>query len=124
MQTDNKIHSDILIYTDILRLVLANKYRCQDVWDRDEAERTERAIEFLLNKLAAEPEVHTSIEAGYIRELDNTVIFEDTYVLDKNGCPDVISREVVGFYFGEPDDESTERFIGKTIARFIDCDEA
>lgn len=46
---------------------------------------------------------------------DITFIMEDTY----NDSGDILSTECVGFYYGEPDEESTRYFVGKLKARFI-----
>ena len=51
--------------------------------------------------------------ACYARNDDITFIMEDTY---KNG--EIISTEVKGFYYGEPDEKSTEYFNGKRKAKF------
>lgn len=55
----------------------------------------------------------TKIEAYYSNEADITFIMRETS--NENGP---VSTEVVGFYFGEPDEESTQRFIGKLKAEF------
>ena len=44
---------------------------------------------------------------------DITFIMEDTY---KNG--EIVSTEVKGFYYGEPDEKSTKDFYGKRKAKF------
>jgi hypothetical protein len=49
----------------------------------------------------------------YSSEYDITTIFEDTY---ENG--EIVSTEVVGFYFGEPFAEATKQFYGKRKAEF------
>lgn len=51
----------------------------------------------------------------YAREGDMTFIMEDT--CDADGEP--ISTECVGWYHGEPDDESTATFIGKLKAEYL-----
>lgn len=51
----------------------------------------------------------------YSREGDMTFIMKDTY--DADGEP--ISTECVGWYHGEPDDESTEIFTGKLKAEYL-----
>lgn len=48
-------------------------------------------------------------------QADMTFVMEDTY--NDNG--DVVSTECVGFYYGEPDEKSTEYFVGKLKADFI-----
>ena len=55
------------------------------------------------------------IYAVYSREGDMTFIMEDTY--NESGEP--LSTECVGFYYGEPDDESTAYFIGKLKAEYL-----
>ena len=48
------------------------------------------------------------IEEHYAETADITFIVEDTY---KDG--EIISTEVKGFYYGEPDEENTKEFYGK-----------
>lgn len=56
-----------------------------------------------------------NIEAYYSREADITFIMKETS--NEEGP---VSTEVVGFYYGEPDEDSTHRFIGKLKAEFED----
>lgn len=49
----------------------------------------------------------------YSKEYDITTIFEDTF---KDG--EMVSTEVVGFYFGEEDADATKQFKGKRKAEF------
>lgn len=51
----------------------------------------------------------------YAKNDDMTFIMEDTY----NEDGEIISTECVGFYFGEPNDESNTQFKGKLKAEFI-----
>lgn len=51
----------------------------------------------------------------YSREGDMTFIMEDTF--DADG--EILSTECVGWYHGEPDDESTAYFNGKLKAEFL-----
>ena len=53
------------------------------------------------------------IYACYARNDDITFIMEETY---KNG--EVISTEVKGFYYGEPDEKANNDFYGKLKAKF------
>lgn len=53
------------------------------------------------------------IRSEYIENLDQTIIFKDT----TNGDEEV-AMEIVGFYFGQPSDADTNKFIGKLEARF------
>lgn len=55
----------------------------------------------------------TSIETVYAPAADITFIMRET---TRDGEP--VSTEVVGFYYGEPDEESTQHFIGKLKAEF------
>ena len=55
----------------------------------------------------------TNIESYYSREADITFIMKETS--NEEGP---VSTEVVGFYFGEPDEESTQRYIGNLKAEF------
>lgn len=56
----------------------------------------------------------TEIRAVYAANEDMTFILKET----TNPEGDPISTEVVGFYYGEPDDESTKHFIGKLKAEY------
>lgn len=47
------------------------------------------------------------------RNDDITFIMEDTY---KDG--EIVSTEVKGFYYGEPDEEATKQFYGDLKATF------
>ena len=53
------------------------------------------------------------LESCYSPSYDITFIMEETY---KDG--EIISSEVKGFYYGEPDEESTEYFNGKLKAEY------
>lgn len=52
--------------------------------------------------------------AVYAREYDMTFIMEET----TNPKGDLISTEVVGFYYGEPTEKDTQYFKGKRKAEF------
>ena len=56
----------------------------------------------------------TEIITTYAPDTDITFILKET--CDENGDP--ISTEVVGFYYGQPDEKSTDYFIGKLKAEF------
>lgn len=45
---------------------------------------------------------------------DITFIMEDTY--DESG--EIVTTECVGWYYGEPNDEATQTFIGKVKATY------
>lgn len=53
------------------------------------------------------------LESCYSPSYDITFIMEETY---KDG--EIISSEVKGFYYGEPDEESTKKFNGKLKAKY------
>ena len=57
----------------------------------------------------------TEIITTYAPSTDITFILQETCAEDG----DPISTEVVGFYYGEPDEKSTDHFIGKLKAEFI-----
>ena len=68
-------------------------------------------------------EVVTPIDIGLVREViwtlhsgDITVIFRDVFAGDDEDV--ILSTEVVGFYFGAPEDELTQQYIGKLKATF------
>lgn len=54
-----------------------------------------------------------TIESCYSPTADITFIIEDIW---KDG--EAISTEVKGFYYGEPDEESTKYFYGKLKAEY------
>ena len=58
--------------------------------------------------------MNTHFYNAYSPSHDMTFILCDTF--DENGDPK--STEVVGFYFGSPDAESTTEFIGKLKAEY------
>lgn len=58
----------------------------------------------------------TEIFTTYAPNTDMTFILRETYS-DKE--KEWVSTEVVGFYYGEPDDNSTQRFIGKLKASYV-----
>ncbi len=55
----------------------------------------------------------TEITTAYAQQADMTFILLETY---ENS--EITSTEVVGFYFGEPNDDSTQHYIGKLKAEF------
>ena len=57
----------------------------------------------------------TEIVATYAPDTDITFILREEY--EENGDP--ISTEVVGFYYGKPDEKLTNEFNGKVKANFI-----
>lgn len=59
--------------------------------------------------------VETSIFTVYSKEADITTIFKDT-TRCSNGS--MVSTEVIGFYFGAPNEEDTERFTGSLKATY------
>ena len=59
--------------------------------------------------------VETSIFTAYSKEADMTTIFKDV-TRCSNGS--IVSTEVIGFYFGAPNKEDTETFIGSLKATY------
>ena len=57
-----------------------------------------------------EPEIYTA----YAPNNDITFIMRDTYHF--NG--ELESTAVIGWYYGEPDDENTRQFIGDLVAYY------
>ena len=57
----------------------------------------------------------TNIFDTYAPGTDMTFIMREVY--EENGDP--ISVEVVGFYYGQPNEELTKEFTGKLKANFI-----
>lgn len=58
--------------------------------------------------------MNEEIYTAYSAEADITFIMKDT--LDENGHP--YRTEVIGFYYGEPDEENTRIFMGDLIAEY------
>ena len=54
------------------------------------------------------------IYTAYAEQHDITFIMKDTF--DRYGNP--YKTEVIGWYYGEPDDESTRQFSGSLIAEY------
>lgn len=57
------------------------------------------------------PEIYTA----YAPDADITFIMRDTFNLVGD---ELESTAVVGFYYGEPDEQTTREFIGKTTAYY------
>lgn len=55
----------------------------------------------------------TEIITTYAPDTDITFILRETYEGEE-----FVSTEVVGFYYGEPNDYSTSEFIGKLKAEY------
>ena len=55
-----------------------------------------------------------TIETDYAPHMDITVIME--YIEAEDGTP--IQSSIVGWYYGEPDEKSTQHFIGKLTATY------
>lgn len=51
------------------------------------------------------------ISVAYAKGVDKTFIMKEVY---KDG--ESVSMEVVGWYWGEPDDAATEMYVGRTKA--------
>lgn len=60
-----------------------------------------------------EKDIYTVYSSGS----DMTFIMQDTLQKDTQ---DIISIEVIGFYFGEPDEELTKQYIGNLKAVYTD----
>jgi hypothetical protein len=57
--------------------------------------------------------MRTEIYDVYSSEADITFIMEDTFNDDE-----LVATECKGFYYGEPDTDSTEKYYGKLKAEF------
>lgn len=57
------------------------------------------------------------LETTYSNEMDMTFILEETYKEIDGECT-LISREVKGFYHGEPDEELTMEYYGELKAKY------
>ena len=55
----------------------------------------------------------TKLRTVHAKEDDMTFIMEEKYVNES-----LFSTEVVGFYYGEPDDYTTNFYRGDRLARF------
>lgn len=56
---------------------------------------------------------YTTIRTPYFESEDKTLIFEYIYMDDK-----LLSCELKGFYYGEPNEEDTKIYYGKLKAEF------
>ena len=54
------------------------------------------------------------IYTAYAEDNDMTFILKDT--LNDDGTP--YRTEVIGFYYGEPDEDNTRQFMGDLIAEY------
>lgn len=54
------------------------------------------------------------IYTAYAEDNDMTFILKDT--LDNDGTP--YRTEVIGFYYGEPDEDNTRQYMGDLIAEY------
>ena len=52
---------------------------------------------------------------GYIPGLDKTIIFEHTYV-----NKDLVKIELVGFYYGQPDEELTKTYANRDYIAIVE----
>lgn len=52
---------------------------------------------------------------GYIHDLDKTIIFEHTYVNE-----DLVKIELVGFYYGQPDEELTKTYANRDYVAIVE----
>lgn len=52
---------------------------------------------------------------GYVPSLDKTIIFEHTYV-----NKDLVKIELVGFYYGQPDEELTKTYANRDYIALIE----
>ena len=76
----------------------------------DDIKTLARAVQLILEKQKKDT-VLNGIETGYIPDMDITTIWQNTY----NEEGKLQSREVVGFYQGEPDEEATIQFMYKGL---------
>jgi hypothetical protein len=67
----------------------------------------------LMNSVLLEGKREKSTHQTYSSETDMTFIVEDVYKGDT-----LLSTEVKGFYFGEPNEESKSQFLGNLKAEF------
>lgn len=56
----------------------------------------------------------TEIQTAYSKEADMTFILKET--TDADGDP--ISTEVIGFYYGEPNEQDTRNYLGHLKAEY------
>lgn len=61
----------------------------------------------------------TKIYTTYAPDTDITFIMKDTYEYTRDKTNTFLaSTEVIGFYFGEPDESNTAEYTGKLKAEF------
>jgi hypothetical protein len=66
------------------------------------------------NKKIKEKKMRHEIYTTYAPETDMTFIMRDTY----NEHDDLKATQVMGWYYGEPNEEDTERYYCKPIAMY------
>ena len=93
-----------------MKRVLMKAARSQKQKKEVERMSEEEARQVLANIVFS---MEKTVYTVYAPNNDMTFIMEDTY--NNN---EVISTECVGWYLGEPNDEATQKFIGKLKAEF------
>lgn len=63
-------------------------------------------------------ELKKNIYEVYSEGSEMTIIMEDTYIEEPGYENQIISSEVKGFYFGEPNPENTIKFHGSLKAEY------
>lgn len=66
--------------------------------------------------------IYTEIHTSYIPDEDITIIWQCMYKTDDTKV-DCIQRALVGWYYGEPNDDATAAYsTSNLIGNYVDCE--
>ena len=67
--------------------------------------------------------IYTEIETSYIPSDDITIVWQNMYKYVEGEGDELIQRNLVGWYHGEPDDNTTPHYSNAPLtACFVDCE--
>ena len=67
--------------------------------------------------------IYTDIETSYIPDEDITIVWQDMYKYTENEGDELIQRNLIGWYCGEPDRNITAMYnTAPLTANYIDCE--
>ena len=67
--------------------------------------------------------IYTDIETSYIPSDDITIVWQDMYKYTDGVGDELIQRNLVGWYCGEPDFNTTASYANAPLtANYVDCE--
>ena len=67
--------------------------------------------------------IYTDIETSYIPSEDITIVWQNMYKYVEGEGDELIQRNLIGWYHGEPDDHTTPHYSNAPLtAYFVDCE--